>query len=103
LDSVNAATGLGIVPGISSVSSPDTGVLDFVARDEGNLFGVLLRFANYTTPLTFVKGDYFPEDVNLSEGLARATFTFSDFLNPDAVVAKVTSASMAIESATPSA
>jgi len=103
LDSVNAAIGLGIVPAISLANYADFDVLDLVARDHGNLNGVLLRFFDYTAPFTLLGGDYFPEDVNLAAGLERATFTYADFLTTNAVVAKVTSASMAIEQETPSA
>jgi hypothetical protein len=103
LDSVNAATGLGIVPAISLANYADSDVLDLVARDQGNLNGVLLRFFDYTAPFTLLSGDYFPEDLNLAAGLERATFTYADFLTTNAVVAKVTSASMVIEQETPSA
>lgn len=103
LDSVNAATGLGIVPAIGSIKAEDADVLEFVARDEGNPYGVLLRFADYRAPFTLLSGKYFPEDVNLPAGLADATFTYSDFINLPSVVARVTSASMVIEQDTPSA
>lgn len=103
LDSTDAAEGLGIVPAISLIKTGDADVLDFAARNAGNTNGVLLRFADYTDPFTLLSGDYFPEDVNLPAGLENATFTYADFLTTNAVVAKVTSASMVIEQDTPSA
>ena len=103
LDSVNAATGLGIVPAIDLIEGGDADVLDFAARDAGNPYGVLLRFADYTDPFTLLDGAYFPEHVNLPAGLAEATFTYSDFINPGKVIAKVVSASLVIEQDTPSA
>jgi hypothetical protein len=103
LDSVNAAAGLGIVPAIDFIKADDADVLDFAARDEGNPYGVLLRFADYTSPFTLLSGPYFPEDLNLPAGLGNATFTYSDFINIPTVVAKVTSASLVVEQDTPSA
>jgi hypothetical protein len=103
LDSVNAAADLGIAPAIDLIKAADADVLDFAARDAGNPFGVLLRLADYRAPFTLLDGTYFPEDVNLSAGLADATFTYSDFINPPTVVARITSASMVIEQDTPSA
>jgi hypothetical protein len=103
LDSTNAATGLGIVPAISLADYADFDVLDLVARDQGNLNGVLLRFYDFTAPFTLLSGDYFPEDVNLAAGLETATFTYADFLTTNRVVAKVTSASLVVEQETPSA
>jgi len=103
LDSSNAAEGLGIVPAIDGINADDADVQDFVARNAGSLYGAHLRFADYAAPFTLLSGDYFPEDLNLPDGLANATFTYSDFLNPDAVIAKVTSASLVIEQETPCA
>jgi len=103
LDSVNAATGLGIVPGISLANHEDTDLFDMAARDQGNTNGVLLQFWDFTEPTTILSGDYFPEDVNLAAGFDRATFTYRDFLTTNAVVARVTSVSMVIEQETPSA
>src|SRR5262249_18524555 len=104
LDSLNAGRGLGLVPGVSLANYSDSDYLDFAARDQGTLFGIDLRFWDATAPYTLLSGHYFPEDVNLASGLDRATFKYADFfLTTNAVIAKVTAASMVIEQETPSA
>src|SRR4029453_16954950 len=102
LDSVNAATGLGIVPAISLLNF-DGDLFDIAARHAGNPYGALLSFSDFASPANLLRGDYFPEDINLAAGLANATFKYSDFLSTNAVVAKVTSTSMVIEQETPAA
>jgi hypothetical protein len=102
LDSVNAAGGLGIVPAISLLDY-DGDLFDMAARDQGSTNGVLLSFTDFNSPSNLLSGDYFPEDVNLAAGLANATFKYADFITTNAVIARVTSATMVIELETPSA
>jgi hypothetical protein len=102
LDSVNAAGGLGVVPAISLLDF-EGDLFDMAARDAGNPCGAVLAFSDFSSPATLLSGDYFPEDINLAAGLAHATFKYADFLSTNAVVARVTSASMLIEQDTQSA
>jgi hypothetical protein len=102
LDSINAATGLGIVPGISLAQTGDIDVFDLAARDEGNPYGALLVLRDTVEPFEFLTGDYFPEDVNFAGGINSGTFTYSDFIHTNAIVATMTASAMSFEYETPS-
>jgi hypothetical protein len=97
LDSVNAATGVGIVPGISLTQAGDSDIFDMAARDEGNPYGALLVFRDDVAPFELLTGDYFPEDANLAGGVDYGVFIWSDFIHTNAVVATMTSAAMSFE------
>jgi hypothetical protein len=99
-DSTNAAIDGGTSPGLFLYQLGDPShSLGVQARDTGNPNAAILSFADITQPLTLLRGDYFPEDVNLDAGLARATFQYFDNFGTNAVVARVTAATMTIEPA----
>lgn len=95
LNSTNAAGDPGVLPAIylAELADPSDHV-GFQARDAGSPNAAILSFGDITPPLTLLTGDYFPEDVHLNEGMARAMFQY--FSGGATVEATVTSASMTI-------
>ena len=96
-DSVNAAGGAGLTPGLFLQSARDAEFFSLQARDEVNPFGAVLRFRGSTNPLALVSGDYFPEDVHLAAGLGNADFLYFNKYGDIVLVAQVTSASLVFE------
>lgn len=98
LNSTNAAGDPGVLPTIylAQLADPSDHV-GFQARDAGSANAAILSFGDITAPLTLLTGDYFPEDVHLSEGAARAMFQY--FSGGASVEASVTSATMTIVNA----
>ena len=104
-DSVDAAGGPGMAPGIfCRDSGPSLESLYFQARSTGIPFVALLQFEDVSDPWTLLRGDYFPEDVDLSVIPDRARFIYAagDFgEGVERVLAAVTSLTMTIELPTP--
>ena len=97
-DSANAATDAGTTPGVfmfDEVGSYD--YLGFQARNQGSPFGAILSFEVYDEPRTLLSSDYFPEAVNLPAGMERAKFQYYNNFGTSSVIARVTSASITID------
>ena len=99
-DSVNAAGGAGLTPGLFLQSAPDAEFFSLQARDAVNPFGAVLRFRGSTNPLALVSGDYFPEDVHLAAGLGDADFLYFNKYGDIVLAAQVTSVSFDLEPTT---
>ena len=101
-NSINAAGDGGLTPGVFQFQRGDPShFLNFQARDAGNPYAVLLQFEDYTEPLTLVRGDYFPEDVNLETIPERARLYYFDNFGTAEVIAQITALTMTIEKPTP--
>jgi hypothetical protein len=104
-DSISAAGDPGVLPTIYVAQLGDpSDHIGFQARNAGSPYAAILSFDDIMPPLALLTGDYFPEDVHLDEGLARAMFQYFDNFGSSTVEARVTSAMMTIVGAeTPSA
>lgn len=104
-DSVNAASGPGMAPGIFLHDfGPSLESLYFQARSTGIPFVALLQFEDVSNPWTLLGGDYFPEDLDLSTmpDRARLIYAAGNFgEGTERVLAAVTSLTMTIELPTP--
>ncbi|HMJ88721.1 MAG TPA: hypothetical protein VK530_02835 [Candidatus Acidoferrum sp.] len=97
-DSTNAATDGGLATGIFMYD--EVGFHDHLGiqvRNHGTHYGTILSFEDITEPRTLLSNDYFPEAVNLDPGMARAMFQYFDNFGTNSVVARVTSASITID------
>ena len=66
-------------------------------RHQGNPYAASLSFEDYSLPQSLVRTDYFPEAMNLPEGMERAMFNYYDSVGTDSVVARVTAASYTVD------
>jgi len=104
-DSVNAASGPGMAPGFFLHDfGPSLESVYFQARSSGIPFVALLQFEDVSDPYTLLRGDYFPEDLDLSviPDRARLIYAAGNFgEGVDRVLALITSLTMTIELPTP--
>lgn len=104
-DSVNAAGGPGLAPGIFLHNfGPSLESLYFQARSTGIPFAALLQFEDISDPWTLLRGDYFPEDLDLSTipDRARLIYAAGNYgEGVEQVLALITSLRMTIELPTP--
>ena len=97
-DSINAANDPGPTPGIflfDGAGGRDW--IGFQMRHQDNPYAASLSFEDYSLPQSLVRTDYFPEAMNLPEGMERAMFQYYDSVGTDSVVARVTAASYTVD------
>ena len=97
-DSIEAANTPGPTPGIFMYDT--TGSRDWIgfqARSTGSTYTASLSFEDYTFTNGLVTTDYFPEAIHLPGDKDRAGFYYGDFFGSDTIAARVTTATLTVD------